>query len=95
MGISQVGGREGNDAFDARLDPDHAGLAHVLLVVDAYQQRGESVEWMCDIDHVDRADGQEREAAGVILLVGFCLTHISSRTKHSLVRQYSGDPDCR
>ena len=71
MGISQVGGREGNDAFDARLDPDHAGLAHVLLVGDAYQRQGKSVEGMGHIDHLDGADGQEREPAGGILLVEF------------------------
>jgi hypothetical protein len=55
--VSKVGGGDGNDAFDARIEPHHTDATQPLLGCDTNQWEREAVQWMDGVSHrhgVDR-----------------------------------------
>jgi len=55
--VSKVGGGDGNDAFDARIEPHHTDATQPLLGCDTNQWESEAVQRMDRVSHrhgVDR-----------------------------------------
>jgi hypothetical protein len=53
---SQVGGGDGNEAFDARIEPHHTDAAQPLLGCETNQWKGEAIQRVERISHCHGVD---------------------------------------